>query len=907
MVNILIEISYRFIDPRTREAPAHLASHRRHSPLQSVKDLGLDVKDYLTDNALTQWIQRSRTRPETAAVFSGMNQGENDTLEQAAYIGGGGRASFKTLWRNFPLVVGGILVLILLVIVLFGPQLAPRSPYTTQGLEFIDGQLTAPPFGPSAGFPWGTDVLGRDLMSLIFTGAQLTLSLTVLVVITRMVLGILLGVIAGWTNGSTLDRIIVGLAEILSAIPTLLLAMVLILALGIRQGLWPFIVSLGFIGWGETMQYVRGQVMTIRPKSFIESAIAIGARTPRILGRHVLPTISSSLISIFALEMGAVLMLLGELGFLSIFIGGGAFYELETFAAPYHYSDVPEWGALLSNIRTYSRAYPWLTLFPTLAFFFAILAFNLFGEGVRRLVDSGSLVFNRIINRYTIGATALFIVGFGWLQSNSGTIAFYRQHAQEYNSQNAYRYVEQLADGKYEARAIGTEGVTAAALDIAAEFAALKLQPAGEKLTFLQERTRTFGRLEAIPKLSIEDGQAPVVYGEDFAAYPGYFMSLGEIGGTVRYVGLGPPLPRGGFGGSFRHPDLRYVDYSGEILLVTDPRDVRTLRNVPHGGVLVVTDEPDLLNRRITLSNRTQARPSPLTGFVEGEDTPAIWITEDVANRLIANSGETVATLQQQQDNLQAGAITELDTGVQAYLRVESSAEEQWQAFNVIGHLPGTYGTGGEEGQLDNKVIFVLAQYDSPPPGPEEEDYPAVNDNASGVGVMLEAIRVLQETEYTPKKTLLFVAYSGEGWEGGESVSNPDINKFLQAKTGFAANLEPEAIVHVRGVGGGSGDRLEISSGGSLRLAELFESTARRMGANVVRSDEPIDISIIYEEGSVFESGQDAPEVRLTWLGWEESARLPTDTLDNISVDNLDDAGRTLALALMIMAGERDY
>jgi hypothetical protein len=239
-------------------------------------------------------------------------------------------------------------------------------------------------------------------------------------------------------------------------------------------------------------------------------------------------------------------------------------------------------------------------------------------------------------------------------------------------------------------------------------------------------------------------------------------------------------------------------------------------------------------------------------------------------------------------------------------MAVEGTQEERWPVVNVIGHMPGHASLPGES-QMDNQLILVLAQYDSPPPGPEALDYPAANDNASGVAVMLEAIRVLQETEYIPNRTFLFVAYSGEGLEGGEDVSNPEISRLLQAKRGFASAMVPEAIVHVRGVGGGSGDRLEVSAGGSLRLAELFESAARKMGSGVKRGEQAIDISVIYEEGSPFDSGQDVPEVRLSWEGWSENARLPSDTLDNISADNLEDAGRTLALALMIMGRERQY
>jgi len=104
-------------------------------------------------------------------------------------------------------------------------------------------------------------------------------------------------------------------------------------------------------------------------------------------------------------------MLLGELGFIGIFIGGGAFAEVDIGGLPYHYSDVPEWGALLSNVRAYARGYPWTALPPAAAFFLAILAFNLFGEGLRRLVQDVGLSFNRFVNRYTFAAMVVLVFG----------------------------------------------------------------------------------------------------------------------------------------------------------------------------------------------------------------------------------------------------------------------------------------------------------------------------------------------------------------------------------------------------------------------------------------------------------------------------------------------------------------
>jgi hypothetical protein len=295
-----------------------------------------------------------------------------------------------------------------------------------------------------------------------------------------------------------------------------------------------------------------------------------------------------------------------------------------------------------------------------------------------------------------------------------------------------------------------------------------------------------------------------------------------------------------------------------------------------------------------------------VNGRVTGQDSPSFWISEEVADRILEGSGKTVQDLRSEAEELQLGGVSQLTLDTQVSMSANGTLEEYWPVLNVIGHMPGLAGTPGET-QMDQNLIMVLAQYDTPPPLPGEEFHPGANDNASAVAVMLEAIRIMRETEFQPKKTFLFVAYSGEGLEGGEDVSNPDVTRFLQAKHGFITYLEPEAIVHLRGIGGGSGDRLIVSSGGSLRLAELFEEAGDRVGADVKRSEEPIDISIIYREGSPYDSGQVAPEVRLSWEGWQENARLPADSMANISAENLQDSGRTLALALMILGRERDY
>jgi hypothetical protein len=185
--------------------------------------------------------------------------------------------------------------------------------------------------------------------------------------------------------------------------------------------------------------------------------------------------------------------------------------------------------------------------------------------------------------------------------------------------------------------------------------------------------------------------------------------------------------------------------------------------------------------------------------------------------------------------------------------------------------------------------------------------YPGANDNASGVGVMLEAIRMMRESDYQPYKTFLFVAYSGEGLEGGNSVFRPEVSKLLQSKFGLSKFMEVEAIIELRGMGAGEGDGLVILSGGSMRLADLFKEAARRMGVKANRAGEELNVSVIYGTGSRRESGEEAPRIGLSWEGWEETSRTTADTLESISAEKLEKAGRVLSLGMMILGRETQY
>jgi hypothetical protein len=152
------------------------------------------------------------------------------------------------------------------------------------------------------------------------------------------------------------------------------------------------------------------------------------------------------------------------------------------------------------------------------------------------------------------------------------------------------------------------------------------------------------------------------------------------------------------------------------------------------------------------------------------------------------------------------------------------------------------------------------------------------------------------------------VAYVGEGHERGQPPDVPvEVTDFLKAKHGFSSAFELEAVVFLRGVGGGAGDQVKFATGGSLRLADLFSRAARTMGVRASRSADPIDISIVFKERDWRVGGQEAPNIGISWDGYEVFSHRPDDAVDIVSAENLEEAGRVTSLALMVLGREVNY
>ncbi|MFD2210150.1 nickel transporter permease [Virgibacillus halophilus] len=256
--------------------------------------------------------------------------------------------------------IGLLIIVILLVTALFAPLIATQDP-TAQSI--VDRYQS-----PSGKHILGTDELGRDIFSRIVYGTRISIQIGLISVGISLVIGVLLGGIAGFF-GRWLDQIIMRIIDIMMAFPSILLAIALVAVLG--PSLRNAMIAVGIVGIPQFARIVRGAVLSVKETEYIEAARAIGAKNARILGQHVLPNCVAPIIVQATLGIGTAILDAAGLSFLGL------------GAQP----PSPEWGAMLSDGRSALQTAPWVITFPGIAIFLVVLGFNLFGDGLRDALD----------------------------------------------------------------------------------------------------------------------------------------------------------------------------------------------------------------------------------------------------------------------------------------------------------------------------------------------------------------------------------------------------------------------------------------------------------------------------------------------------------------------------------------
>lgn len=246
------------------------------------------------------------------------------------------------------------------VIALAAPVLAPHDPTAVD--------LAAKLKYPSFAYPFGTDHLGRCILSRIIFGARVSLKAAAIVVVISASTGTLLGVISGYFGG-LIDSLTMRVVDIMLAFPSIIFALAIVAALG--PGLENVIIALAFVHWTTYARLARSEVLAIKEREFVESARALGNGHLRILLQYVFPNIAASIVVMATLDIAHVILSAAGLSFLGL------------GAQP----PVPEWGAMVNEGREFIRTAPHLTVFPGLAIMVTVLSLNMLGDGIRDALD----------------------------------------------------------------------------------------------------------------------------------------------------------------------------------------------------------------------------------------------------------------------------------------------------------------------------------------------------------------------------------------------------------------------------------------------------------------------------------------------------------------------------------------
>jgi peptide/nickel transport system permease protein len=770
--------------------------------------------------------------------------------------------------RDQSFIIGAILVTFFILTAVLGPELAPHNPFYRDRVQIINGEMQSAPFAPSDLYPLGTDDQGRDMLSLLLYGARQTLVIAFVAMIARLLLGLVLGTISGWWPGGLFDRAVTAVTEFMAAIPALILAILLVFAIGIRRGQVTFIIALSLVGWGEIAQIVRSHVIVIRNRLFILASRAVGLGSGEILSRHVLPNLLATLLALAALEMGGVLLLQGELGFIHIFVGGGGTYITDAMemGQVIHYFEIPDWGAMLGTSWAYFRSLPWLPMAPALAFFVTIVGFNLFGFGLQRFIEKGRfhpsgwsvLRFFAIVGVVLWGAQALL--------ASSSLEAQYTKIAREFDLQRAWNDISYLAQSALEGRPTGPGSGYQAAAYISQQFEEIGLTPLTNG-TYYQGHTANVAHVTAPPVLEILGEDGGLLF--DHATGIGFdpvepFSTTREVEAElVVMANTGAQNP--------------VEDPSGSILLFLDP-------GATTPGVYRDTWDWAGVLRMVSDAEWARGREYPINPGMRGPISyPTLLISESAARQLLASAGMDL-------DDLQAIMATGEQMVIHTGLHVNLTAGTVYQeteGANVVGYLPAA------DTQTEGDRVLVVARY-AGYPARDGVVYPGADEDTSGVAVMLEVARAWRDQGFEPKRTVVFAAVD-EG--GARYLGNHPILP--------TASEDTWTVVIISGVGAGDPELHRLEVGGDL--ARPFDDSARRFGVDTnelenwyffftpVRPREA-------QAGAAYWNPNPGFSGLVVVRPGDDLSGTPADTLDHLEPELLSESGQVISHYLMVIS-----
>ncbi|MEJ7762669.1 MAG: nickel transporter permease [Thermomicrobiales bacterium] len=266
----------------------------------------------------------------------------------------------RRLLRDRPAVAGALVLMAFALVAIAAPLVAPHDPAAIDGRAILQA--------PSEQHRLGTDNLGRDILSRLIYGARWTLGTSLLAATAIVVIGVSVGLVAGYFGG-LIDDILMRIVDVLLAFPSLVLALAIVGTLG--PSLRNVMIGMVAVWWVDYARVIRGLTVGMREREFVTSAHCAGASAPHIIFRHLLPNVIPSVIVLATLELGSLMLAISGLSFLGL------------GAQP----PTPEWGTMLNDGRAFFQRAPQLMVYPGLAITIAVIGSNLVGDGLRDVLD----------------------------------------------------------------------------------------------------------------------------------------------------------------------------------------------------------------------------------------------------------------------------------------------------------------------------------------------------------------------------------------------------------------------------------------------------------------------------------------------------------------------------------------
>ncbi len=270
------------------------------------------------------------------------------------------KKNFRMCVRNRSLLIGSIMILIVVLAAIFADVVAPY--------EYDHADMSKKLLMPCKNFLFGTDDFGRDAFSRVIYGSRIALRVALLAAAIEIVLGVTIGMLAGYYGG-TVDRILSFFADLTWSMPPIIMSMAVITVLG--KGLDNVIIAIAVVSWAQYARVVRVKTQALKNMAFVETAMAFNESNAAIMLRYILPNIVPSIIVLASLSIPATITSTTALSFLGL------------GAQP----PSPDWGLALSDSMNNISTAPWLAVYPGFALVFTVFGFNLFGEGLRDILD----------------------------------------------------------------------------------------------------------------------------------------------------------------------------------------------------------------------------------------------------------------------------------------------------------------------------------------------------------------------------------------------------------------------------------------------------------------------------------------------------------------------------------------